>query len=77
MPLLLVVAALLGAACTCDTVQTSIQHPDGGPVRCVLSEDCPRTGTDNVCITDSPPDFTSTCVSCVATECVRLAVSCP
>lgn len=77
-PFLLAVAALLGAACRpCSTVTASLLQNDGGPFRCVTAEDCPRTGNDNVCVTTTPPDYTSTCVSCAATLCMRETVSCP
>jgi hypothetical protein len=77
-PFLLAVLALPGAACQpCSSATTNVSLPDGGPFRCVTAEDCPRTGNDIVCVIDGHFDYTSTCVSCVATECTRVAVSCP
>ena len=77
-PFLLVVTALLSVACLpCSTVTAALTAVDGGPVRCVTAEDCPRTGNDSVCVTDKPPDYTSTCVACLSTQCKRETVSCP
>jgi hypothetical protein len=71
-------AAFALAGCSpCTSATTPINLPDGGPVRCVTAEDCPRTGNDLVCVQTSPFDYTSTCVNCVATACVRIAVNCP
>jgi hypothetical protein len=78
MPFLLAVALLFGAACQpCRSLTTLLTEADAGAIRCVTSEDCPRTGNDLVCVTDSPQDYTSTCVSCVSTQCMRVTVSCP
>jgi len=77
---LLLLAALLASAASCSQCTSStigVALPDGGPVRCVTAEDCPRTGNDLVCVISSPQDFTSTCVSCVSTECMRVTVVCP
>jgi hypothetical protein len=76
--LLLVVLVAFGASCSpCTSATTAVTQPDGGPVRCVTAEDCPRTGNDLVCVISSPADYTSTCVSCVSTQCMQVAVSCP
>ena len=78
MPFLLSVAALLLAACSpCPSTHAAVVLPDGGPVRCVTSEDCPRTGNETVCTTTSPENLTTTCLSCMSTACVRLVVTCP
>jgi hypothetical protein len=50
---------------------------DAGVVACIAAEDCPRTGTDNVCVTNSPPDYTGTCVTCRSNQCFRVVTSCP
>ena len=69
--------ALLSVGCTCSSSTTLLAQPDGGIFVCVTGEDCPRTGNDLVCDTTSPPDYTSACVSCVATQCRRTVVNCP
>jgi hypothetical protein len=76
MPLCLALAAA-SAACTCKATQSSLLGPDGGPVSCVVADDCPRTGTDNVCVTNSPADYSGTCVSCQAYLCARVVTQCP
>jgi hypothetical protein len=77
-PFPLVALALLGAGCSpCTSGTSALSLPDGGPVRCVTAEDCPRTGNDLVCVITSPVDFTSTCVACLNTSCSRTTVSCP
>jgi hypothetical protein len=76
--LLLAVPLALAAGCSqCTSSTTGVTQPDGGPLRCVTAEDCPRTGNDLVCVISSPQDYTSTCVSCVATQCQRVTVLCP
>ncbi|MGO8968789.1 MAG: hypothetical protein ACLQDQ_04380 [Myxococcaceae bacterium] len=78
MPFLLAAAALAGAACSpCPSTRSALVLSDGGAVRCVTSEDCPRTGNDTVCVTTGAEDYTSTCVLCASTACVRVSVSCP
>jgi len=78
IPFLLSVAALASVGCApCKGVQSSLFHSDGGAVRCVTSEDCPRTGNDTVCITTSPLIYAGACVSCVSTECLRWVETCP
>ena len=77
MPPVLAVLVLVGAGCPCSSTEAPIQLPDGGVVPCIASEDCPRTGTDNVCVTNSPPDYTGTCVTCRANGCIRVVASCP
>jgi hypothetical protein len=71
-------APLAIAGCSpCKTAQATVLQFDGGVARCVAAEDCPRTGTETVCVTDRPLAETLTCVSCVATQCLRTEVSCP
>jgi hypothetical protein len=78
MPFLLVALVLSGAGCSpCTSATSALTQPDGGSVQCVTAEDCPRTGNDLVCVTDSPADYTSTCVACDSTLCKRVTVSCP
>ncbi|HMK74116.1 MAG TPA: hypothetical protein VK454_12300 [Myxococcaceae bacterium] len=74
---LLIALTLAGAGCPCSSTQGPVLGLDGGAVPCVAAEDCPRTGTDNVCVTNSPPDYTGTCVTCQSSQCVRVVVSCP
>jgi hypothetical protein len=76
MPLYVAIA-VASAACTCNSSQTSIFEADGGPLQCVVAEDCPRTGTDNVCVTLSPADYSGTCVACRAYVCSRVVTQCP
>jgi hypothetical protein len=69
---------LSGAACSpCTSQSSALIQPDGGAFRCVTAEDCPRTGNDLVCAISSPADYTSTCVTCQSTQCMRRAVNCP
>jgi hypothetical protein len=71
-------AALALAGCSpCKTASSTVLALDGGPVRCVASEDCPRTGTEILCVTDRPLAETITCLSCIDTACIRTEVSCP
>jgi hypothetical protein len=74
----LVALALVATGCNqCTSSTVALTLADGGPVRCVTAEDCPRTGNDLVCVTTSPVDFSSTCVACPNTTCTRTTVSCP
>jgi hypothetical protein len=69
--------AVAGAACTCSSLDSSIPAADGGALVCVVPEDCPRTGTEIICVTNSNPDYTSTCVTCRSNQCIRVVTSCP
>ena len=65
------------AACSpCPYTKNNLALPDGGPVRCVTAEDCPRTANDLVCVQNGPFDFTSSCVGCSSTVCQRTVVTC-
>lgn len=71
-------AALAVAGCSpCKTASSTVLLLDGGVARCVAAEDCPRTGTEILCVTDRPLAETLTCMSCVDTACIRTEVSCP
>jgi hypothetical protein len=77
MPPLLAALTLAGSGCPCNSTEGPVLAGDAGVVACIAAEDCPRTGTDNVCVTNSPPDYTGTCVTCRSNQCFRVVTSCP
>lgn len=53
----------------CGEQVEEVRTPEGEVARCVRSEDCPRTGTVQVCIDDGLPS--ETCVRCEDSRCMR------
>lgn len=53
----------------CGSQEQQLLAPDGGEVRCVQAQDCPRPNNVNVCVLNGTPE--TECVSCTDTRCVR------
>ncbi len=68
-------AAFVAAGCTpldeiCGVRTEPVVSQEGGEVRCLRSDECPRTDVVEVCITDGWPE--EPCVRCRDTRCERV-----
>ena len=71
VPLVLsAMSGLAGCGATRVDCQTPLVNPQGEDYRCIASEDCPRSGNETLCITDTGSELE--CIRCQDTRCVRI-----